>query len=299
MFDLSESLKPIGLNGLPPAGIGYITIPEQDGVDRDEFVDDCYRSCQVCIAGVYHGIIYNVSIDKEVIKHITFPKEPGKLGSPVVWVNIPPHNKPVVVSVLKYEDEFYLNKENEYNQSRGFEGNDIDVRFNPKDGSYEIFVKTKTGTPGKINLNVISPDKNGEINLYVKGKIKLHSTEETKIVSDKKIQLHVVDENSEDKCVITYERDLGFSYIDQFENEINIKEELVEIKSKKINHNSGKEPMVLGDSLKSILSDILDAINKITVPTALGPSGTPVNSAEFSAIKQRLDEIKSKISNLE
>lgn len=45
------------------------------------------------------------------------------------------------------------------------------------------------------------------------------------------------------------------------------------------------------ESLKQILSDLLDAINQITVPTGTGPSGTPVNAVAFSQIKKRLNNI--------
>ena len=41
-------------------------------------------------------------------------------------------------------------------------------------------------------------------------------------------------------------------------------------------------------SLKGIIDKILDAISKLTVTTANGPSGTPINAAEFSAIKVEL-----------
>jgi hypothetical protein len=43
-----------------------------------------------------------------------------------------------------------------------------------------------------------------------------------------------------------------------------------------------------GESLKSLLSDLIDAIEAITVPTGTGPSGVPINSAQFTAIKNRL-----------
>lgn len=45
------------------------------------------------------------------------------------------------------------------------------------------------------------------------------------------------------------------------------------------------------ESLKQILSDMIDAINQITVPTGTGPSGIPINAANFTAIKQRLNNL--------
>jgi hypothetical protein len=48
-------------------------------------------------------------------------------------------------------------------------------------------------------------------------------------------------------------------------------------------------------SLKGIIDKILDAISKLTVTTANGPSGTPINAAEFSAIKVELATYYNKI----
>ena len=45
------------------------------------------------------------------------------------------------------------------------------------------------------------------------------------------------------------------------------------------------------ENLKAIISDLIDAINAITVPTGVGPSGLPINAAAFTAIKTRLDNL--------
>ena len=45
------------------------------------------------------------------------------------------------------------------------------------------------------------------------------------------------------------------------------------------------------ESLKSILADTLDAIIAMTVTTGVGPSGTPINFAEFQQLKSRLNNL--------
>ena len=42
------------------------------------------------------------------------------------------------------------------------------------------------------------------------------------------------------------------------------------------------------DTLAQIMSDLLDALLQMTVTTGTGPSGTPINSTTFTAIKNRL-----------
>lgn len=44
-----------------------------------------------------------------------------------------------------------------------------------------------------------------------------------------------------------------------------------------------------GSGLKRTLSDLINAITKLTVPTAVGPSGMPINAADFIKIKQDLN----------
>jgi hypothetical protein len=56
---------------------------------------------------------------------------------------------------------------------------------------------------------------------------------------------------------------------------------------------SGTEPAVLGETLVGVLKDLISAITSITVPTAFGPSGTPVNAADFSSIESSLNDILS------
>ena len=46
-----------------------------------------------------------------------------------------------------------------------------------------------------------------------------------------------------------------------------------------------------GENLKAILTDLIDAILAETHPTGVGPSGTPINAAQYTAIKNRLPNL--------
>lgn len=72
---------------------------------------------------------------------------------------------------------------------------------------------------------------------------------------------------------------------------INVRPSGIEFKS----GQASSEKSVLGESLKGILTEILDALTTLTVTcTAPGtPSLTPVNSAVFASIKARLSSILS------
>ncbi len=53
------------------------------------------------------------------------------------------------------------------------------------------------------------------------------------------------------------------------------------------------EPVVLGDTLLGLLEELIDAILAETHPTPVGPSGPPINAADYSSIKSRLSTFLS------
>ncbi len=65
----------------------------------------------------------------------------------------------------------------------------------------------------------------------------------------------------------------------------------LQVQSGEINITSGKVEIKGLESLKTILDDLITQITMITVPTGVGPSGVPINSAAFTAIKTRLNNV--------
>ena len=57
-------------------------------------------------------------------------------------------------------------------------------------------------------------------------------------------------------------------------------------------------PKILANST-DILKDLCKAIQQLTVVTPVGTSSVPVNIADFASIQAKIDNIKSKKSNLE
>ena len=84
---------------------------------------------------------------------------------------------------------------------------------------------------------------------------------------------------------------------DQFGNKAIFNEENIQFLTQKFNCGNGAEPMVLGNTLKGVLEELIQAITAITVPTPNGVSGTPLNTAQFSSIKSKLSTILSQLSN--
>ena len=66
------------------------------------------------------------------------------------------------------------------------------------------------------------------------------------------------------------------------------------INSNKIIFNNGDQPIVNGNSLIQILSQILDQISRIIVITPVGNSSTPVNNLRFQMLKNKLNSCLNK-----
>lgn len=98
--------------------------------------------------------------------------------------------------------------------------------------------------------------------------------------------------------IATYKESEGWLFVNK-ESKIQIDKKQITIISEKINHNSGEEPMVLGNKLFSILERLCDAIILQTHTTPSGPSGPPINKSTYQSIKNDLDIIKSELSFLQ
>jgi len=62
--------------------------------------------------------------------------------------------------------------------------------------------------------------------------------------------------------------------------------------------DTANEPAILGETLKGLLEQLIDAITALTVPTGVGPSGTPINAAQFAAVKSQLQTALSQTVNV-
>lgn len=65
---------------------------------------------------------------------------------------------------------------------------------------------------------------------------------------------------------------------------------IIAIKDAEYTMNDKGYKMNVGTSgLKKSLTDLINAITKMTVTTGVGPSGTPINAADFTKIKEDLN----------
>lgn len=277
------------------SGIGYIVVPN-DKI-RQEYIDNCYRNCTVTIDGGYgYSFIENVPIPLDILQKIEFPKTEEETGSRVYWVRENTFNRPIIVGLLNELDEpnDMMAGQNRYVQV--IDGRVVEIFFDATTSMLNISVSGDSENPSKINL-ISNTDENSEINVSSSGKIKVSA--KNIIVNAFKDAVFTLKKNSSKELLKIECDETQLHLMDQFENEITLKDGEIDIVSEKINHNKGKEPMVLGSTLKGILSELIDAIMAITVVSPAGPTSVPSNAAQFAEIKGKLDTILSKISNLE
>lgn len=312
-----EKLETKGVkSGSENVGIGFVIIPKL--VDVKTFIQDALGRGRISINGGYgFGDFHDVPVDREVLQRIVFPKKSGEYGSPVVWLKVPKHESPIVISCLKYDDDFYEIKKNGKRITRNSDsGNLADIDIDPESS--------------RITINLLSKDDNIDPEIIIKtkskegnerGRIVLQTGKEFIVESDGRI-VNIAEDTLEmatvgkdgrvnSRLILNSKKDSDEQKVDRFlfqddnENEIRANSERIQIKAPKSKRivfgedGDNTEPLIKGNKLVDTLKDLIDAINKITVPTAFGPSGTPNNAVEFESIKNNLDSILSKISNTE
>jgi len=285
--------------GIGSAGVGFVVVPSD--IDREQYINDCYRTNTLTInGGKGYGYFSGVHADINVMQNITFPTDEENRGTAVVWVKDAISQLPVIVGVLRKQNEYYSLAENQFRLKRqnGDKTKFVELFIDGDESCFDIVLVGDEETPAELNVKLGSKNKDSILNISSDNELNISSEKKVKIGTNQKIEVEISDKG-ETKTSIVYELGLGLVYKDEFENEITCKDGQVDVISKKINHNSGKEPMVLGETLTGILKDILTAIQKLTVVTPVGTSSPPVNIAEFATIQAKINIIKSKISNLE
>lgn len=280
---------------LGESGIGYVVIPDND--TRDEYINNCYYSCTVTIDGGYgYSYIENVPIPLELLQQIKFPLKEDEVGSRVFWVRENTFNRPVIVGILNnlYEPNGMVAGQNRYVQE--IDGNVVEIFMDANTAEMNIKVTGSKNNPSKINV-ISNTNEDSEINVTSSGKVKISA--KNLIVEAFKDAVFTLKKNDSKELLKIESNDTQLKITDQFDNEVTLKDGEIDVVSDKINHNGGNEPMVLGNTLKESLSNLIDAILSMTMVTPTGASSTPMNAAQFIQIKSQLNNILSQKSNLE
>lgn len=314
-------------NSVESIGFGYIAVPED--IDRNTFVDTCFRKKKVTIITTSGGVIDDCYITSMTLQNIQFPLESGGKGSCVVFVSNRFSTKPIIIGVISGDISSDFLRENLYQLRKSVAGTDIEIIADPNQKNLTINIASRDR--GTININS-KGSKDCTLNLNSSGHITLTSDETLNNISynettdsiidvKKKNDIYVLKKNKDQfelirRCedskenthIVLDKEGLRLStedgnkkfYIDQNaitisteagQQEVKIEENNVAIKTNKtVTINNGKDVVTLANTLINIMSTYT---NVITQAIAAGVNAGGVGAPNFTAAQSVITQLGS------
>lgn len=363
-----EGVTPVTADlGGQSVGLARVIVPS--GVDRDQYVADCYRTGRIDLYDESQGTyLKQCYATNEVLANLKFPRGVGDIGDPVVWVAQPTiFNRPMVVGTFPSGDRMRLGTDQTIEIHKEWDKGYVDVTADAKDGSLNVVVHGQEKSGGTVRVSVLGDEKS-ILEVKSDGLVSVESGKELRVRSYEKIDIQLenpdnldqtgvvvtkdsvdiaanysVDEENaekvnytkthitkdgvsceeyfcEDDDVTKYNVDInkeGFiaksairgdevqftHIITDEEYKIEFKDVIFSLKEKvavlqqgedtKIELKDGKVAIInSGTGMNDILSLLVDTIEKLTVATSMGPSGTPLPPTiqATTQLKQKLNQ---------
>lgn len=276
------------------SGIGHIIIPKD--YDRDKYILDCGANGTISILTENNERLDNLNISKNLLNDIEFPLNYQSLGSCVGFINIPIQNQGIVVAILTKKDETNVFREFTFSFKKQSLNSIVSLLGDAKEGTLILDVNTlNKNIDGGILIRVNNPENRAKIKLESAGNIDLFSKGDINLSSSKSINLSIIDTENEGKTTsLSYSKDFGFKYKDEFNNEFNFSKEYVSLVAEKvIRFGEAKEGATLGDTCKKMFDEFIDSVSNITTTTALGQMPI-LNKAQVILLKEKTENIISK-----
>lgn len=363
-----EGVTPVTADlGSQSVGLARVIVPS--GVDRDQYVADCYRTGRIDLYDESQGTyLKQCYATNEVLANLKFPRGVGDIGDPVVWVAQPTiFNRPMVVGTFPSGDRMRLGTDQTIEIHKEWDKGYVDVTADAKDGSLNVVVHGQEKSGGTVRVSVLGDEKS-ILEVKSDGLVSVESGKELRVRSYEKIDIQLenpdnldqtgvvvtkdsvdiaanysVDEENaekvnytkthitkdgvsceeyfcEDDDVTKYNVDInkeGFiaksairgdevqftHIITDEEYRIEFKDIIFSLKERlavlqqgedtKIELKEGKVAIInSGTGMNDILSLLVDTIEKLTVATSMGPSGTPLPPTiqATTQLKQKLNQ---------
>lgn len=270
-------------------GLAYIVIPF--GVDRNDFVQSCYRKERVHIAVERGSIVKNCYIDSSVLQRIKFPEDSTKLGSQVVFVMEKFRKVPLVIATVTRNMERVISDEETINIQRSLNGGNLSI-VGKGDGT--LLINLESSDYSKLIIHTTG--ENSVIDVNSDGLITLNAKDDVTINSSKTIVKNFLNDQGLVEKSLTLD-DTGLKYQDDKGNKFSI-----DYDSNKIIHNDGSQPIPLGTELKDQLNKLNKKFNKfldtyLNTPVVSGDGGKAVQIAVQIATSTLKDADFDKINS--
>ncbi len=295
-------------------GVGYVILPNDVG--RDDYIKFTYQTATVMVITNTGELISDMIVPEHILKSIKFPQSLDERGSLLSWNNIPLLNQTVATGIIRSTENTYPYGEGEvvdeiggggYGNviSRTWDINNSYARLEAYFGDSDALSRDSG-----IEHTARSPRWQSKIKLLCNGRALLYGDNESKLLSEEEVRLEVGTQEGEVSSLVM-DVDGTFNYEDRHGNRVSIDGSSgdMTIKTNRAltidaeeNINIGEsatQSAMLGERTTGIIREILNAIKTITVPTALGSSGTPINFAVFDQIESRLNTTLSELVKIE
>lgn len=308
----------IGQQGLPgkdrrTAGIGYVVIPNDQG--REEFIINCYNTKTLMLKDEYGGVYRRVSCDKDRIKDVVFPQDSSKFGSIVLWVRVDYHNALVAVAILEFKNKLTDSiEENAFRLQRISNIGAVDFYGKANEPEIVLNVISKSAGKGRYSINVVNPDDTATMDVVVRGKANLTTTDSVNINTKNEFLVVVEDKKANKTNLISYKLDTGLQVKDQYGNEILTKSSgvVVKVPTNKKTYLSGEsntQPVPLGNDLNNNIKDFIGIVKDLntllqqiggtdaTIATSFGLTYASQLTAQIPALTLRLTTLEQSLIN--
>lgn len=281
---MEETTSTNGVGSLFSSGTAYVSIPSD--LDREQFIKRCLKTQTLFLRGESGEKWKNVFCPSFIFGEIDFPETSDKRGSLVAWVKQPKHNIPIVVAAINLKGAIgAYSKERQIKLFKSSKsGSIIDLDGRADDASLDINVISSEENKGKIRLKIANPNKTAELDIYVSGQANIFAENRVKLVTNDEFLVELRKPDGDLLGNISYKSGVGFSLLDQWGNEFKVAENQIYLKEGSaggleleltdlIMHlgkigGTGTEPVLLGDKTKTVLDDLISALNSINTQLA-------------------------------
>lgn len=247
------------------AGIAYIAIPSD--LDRQSYINDCYKNFHVSIRTEDGGFINRVPITPDALNFIDFPSTPNELGTCVLYVTDEQNQIIFITDRFANRNDIGDGRENSFKFRRKYKDRFVEISGSSDEGSINI-IANGGEVKGRVNIIITDASKEALLNVDVAGDVQVTSTTKSLLQTEKLV-------------VATDDGDNAATY-EQTPTQH-------KFYGKEIRVNDGEAPMVLGDALNTFLRNFIDEVAKITV------AGSPIsNVPTILALKVELEKLLSK-----
>lgn len=184
-------------------GFGYVIIPGD--VDRDNYVETCFRKCRISIVDDANGnVIHDCYITNEALQHIRFPRVVGEKGMSVVWVSQPYQTVPMIIGTFLPQEEISQRGDEEFSIYKFWDKGLLEINGSAKDGNLFINVRGQEFSYIKISAN---GNEKSLMEITSAGSINVNANEDVRIKSYKNLTAKVIDPVTKNESGISVNKD--------------------------------------------------------------------------------------------